>query len=226
MRGGAREGRARGVATRVGSAGPSGPPRRKIGRGPGTLTRSEACNEADRPSSAPLAAEVGAGGERRSAIRLRIISTVPPPIANIRASRTMRSRGRRAAVARGAVDLERLVVTCCAISAAKVWPWPTRAGPGKPCRIRRRAMDEEPAASSGWPCRPPSSECPGSRRWRGRTGADPARTPAPPRTRPARGRGPPSPRRAAGCCTRCISRLNPSGGPTSTWSRETRQPSK
>jgi hypothetical protein len=29
----------------------------------------------------------------RSAIRLRIISTVPPPIANIRASRTIRSSG-------------------------------------------------------------------------------------------------------------------------------------
>lgn len=46
------------------------------------------------PFVAPVhARQLARVGSRRSAMRLRIISSVPPPMANMRASRTMRSSG-------------------------------------------------------------------------------------------------------------------------------------
>ena len=55
--------------------------------------RPSMTNSATAAPRAP-AAEVGPlSGRMRSAMRLRIISTVPPPMANMRASRTIRSSG-------------------------------------------------------------------------------------------------------------------------------------
>jgi hypothetical protein len=59
------------------------PPPKETGRAGETRARSG-------PTYRRKSARVGSS---RSAMRLRIISTVPPPMANMRASRTMRSSG-------------------------------------------------------------------------------------------------------------------------------------